>query len=157
MTGMNIVFVCHGNICRSPMAECILKYMLKREGITGVTVESRATSRREESNGIHASAQTQLFNHRIPYYFHRARRLVRSDYEKYDLIIGMDNDNITQIMSIIGADRERKVKLMRDFTTHPGEIADPWVSGNFEITYKQLYVCCKALMASIKESNRCSG
>lgn len=131
-----ILFVCLGNICRSPMAEFMLKDIVKNKGIDNkFFIESRATSYDEENNPMHPKAINKLKEHGICITNKRAQRIQKDDYNNFDFIIGMENSNIRAINNIIGNDRENKVYRLLDFTTNPRDIADPWYTGDFDTTY----------------------
>ena len=153
------MFVCHGNICRSPMAEFIFKYILKNEGVEDFfTVSSSATSTEEIWNGIgnpiYPPAREELERRKIPFSDRRAVQLKKSDYEKYDLFIGMDTANIRNMKNIFGADPEGKVKKLLDYTTRGGDVADPWYTGNFSLTYDNIYEGCRALLKSLNNEKK---
>ena len=133
-----IMFVCHGNICRSPMAEFLLKDMIKKEGLADrFVIASAGTSREEIGNPVHQG--TTYVNKRIS-----------NNYEKYDLILGMDRANISNILRIIGSDPQEKVHRLLDFTELPRDIADPWYTGDFEITYAEIKAGCAALLKHLR-------
>ena len=143
---IKILFVCHGNICRSPMAEFICKEMAK--GLD-VYIESKAVSREEIGNPIYPAAADTLKRHNIPQTAHKARQITREDYEEFDYIIVMEQYNIPRLMQIIGEDDENKVYRLLDFTSHPKDIEDPWYSGNFEKVYNEITAGCRALLQKI--------
>lgn len=150
-----IMFVCHGNICRSPMAEFIFKYLLENEGLTdSFSVASSATSTEEIWNGIgnpiYPPARAELKRQNIPFSDRRAVQLKKSDYEKYDLFVGMDSANVRNMERIFGGDPERKIKKLMDYTSRGGDVADPWYSGNFSLAYEDIYEGCSALFESLK-------
>ena len=148
MKQINIMFVCHGNICRSPMAEIIFNDIIKRKKITGVGVASSATSTEEIWNGvgnpIYPPARRELLSRGYDVPNHRAVQLRREDYGKYDLFIGMDGRNITNMYRIFGSDPEGKVRRLLDFAGG-GDVADPWYSGDFATTYRDILRGCEAL------------
>ena len=148
-----ILFVCHGNICRSPMAEFIFKKMCKEAGKRDVFISSVATSSEEiwsgVGNPVYPPAAKILASHGIDCGDKRAVLLQKSDYDKYDLIIGMDDNNIRNMMRLFGRDPEQKIRKMKDFIGG-GNVADPWYSGEFETTYNEIYESCKALLEQIK-------
>ena len=146
---MKILFVCHGNICRSPMAEYIMRDLLKQEGLTGITVASCATSTEELGNPVYPPAKAELKKHGIPCDGHAARQMTKADYNEYDLILCMDSMNLRNIFRMIGSDPEGKVKKLMDYTTG-GDVADPWYTGNFEITYRDIFSACTALLNTIR-------
>ncbi len=146
-----IMFVCHGNICRSPMAEFIFKDMLKKAHIENdFLVSSCATSTEEIYNGVgnevYPPAKRELAKHGISCEGKRAVQLKKGDYEKYDLFIAMDDYNVRNIMRIFGTDSEGKVKKLLSFTGANGNVSDPWYSGEFDVAYRVIYEGCKALM-----------
>ncbi len=146
---MKILFVCHGNICRSPMAEFVMRDMAKKEKIN-ITVSSAATSTEEIGNGVHPGTKRKLAEVGISTLGKYAVQMTKSDYDRYDLIIGMDNMNIRNILRITGGDPEEKVHKLLDFADG-GDIADPWYTGNFDETYKDVLTGCRALLSRIKE------
>ena len=150
-----IMFVCHGNICRSPMAEFVFKYLLENEGLRDrFEVESSATSTEEIwggiGNPIYPPARDELLRRKIPFTDRRAVQLKKSDYQKYDLFVAMDAKNIRGIHNIFGGDPDSKVKKLLDFVSG-GDVADPWYSGNFEVAYNDIYKGCAALLEYLKE------
>ena len=152
-----IMFVCHGNICRSPMAEFIFKNMLKERGLeSDYYVCSSATSSEEIWNGIgnpvYPPARAELLKHGIKCDGKRAVRLQKSDYEKFDLFIGMDSANICNMRRIFGGDIEGKIHKMMDYTARGGEVADPWYSGRFDITYRDVSDGCKGLLEDLERT-----
>ncbi len=147
-----ILFVCLGNICRSPMAEYILKDMLEKQQIKDqFHIESAATSSEEIGNGMHYGAKNKLEQMHIKYGNHRARQLTKKDYEKFDYIIGMDEANIRNIKRIVGQDKENKIYRLLDFTKNPRDIADPWYTGNFDKTYDDIIEGLNGFMQNQKE------
>ncbi|MGM9936282.1 MAG: low molecular weight protein-tyrosine-phosphatase [Candidatus Ornithomonoglobus sp.] len=139
-----ILFVCHGNICRSPMAEFVLKYMAR--GREDLYIASAATSMEEIGNGVHHGTVRILKQKGIPNPGHRAVQMTRADYDKYDYIIGMDSWNIRNILRITGGDPDKKIYKLLDFSQRGGDIADPWYTGDFETTYRDVYEGCGGLM-----------
>ena len=149
-----ILFVCHGNICRSPMAEYIMKDMVKkRHREQDFVIASCATSTEEIYGGIgnpvYPPAREQLRRHGISCVGKRAVQLKKSDYGKYDLIIGMDSMNIRNMLRILGGDPDGKIHLLKDYTTG-GEVSDPWYSGDFETAFSEIYEGCGAILDSIQ-------
>ena len=146
-----IMFVCHGNICRSPMAEYVFLDMVKKRGLEGVmTAVSSATSTEEIGNDIHYGTKRVLDKYGIPYRRREATQLARSDYGKYDLFVGMDSANIRNMHRIFGADSDRKIVKLLDFA-QSGDVADPWYTGNFEITYRDVCEGCEGLINYLVE------
>lgn len=153
MQKIRILFVCHGNICRSPMAESVMAHMLRENGMDGfVQVASAATSTEEIGNPVHYGTVDVLKRHGIPLIPHRAVQMKRGDYEKFDYIIGMDEWNGRNILRILGSDPEGKVFSLLDFSENPRGIADPWYTGDFDTTYNDIIEGCEALLKKIKEA-----
>lgn len=145
---IKVMFVCHGNICRSPMAEYVLKDMVNKKGVKGdFIINSSATSYEEIGNPVHKGTKNKLYEMGIPCGNHKAIRLTKEDYNYYDYIIAMDSNNLRNIDRIIGADSQNKVYLLLDFTDRKGEsIADPWYTGNFDTTYNDIDEGCRGFM-----------
>lgn len=136
---IKICFVCLGNICRSPMAEFIMKEKLRNLSLTNdFLIKSKATSYEERGNDLYSPAKKKLAERKIPFTRHYATRLEKSDYEKYDYFICMDSSNITNTLRIFGHDPENKIFRLLDFTTNKKDIADPWYTNDFETTYCEL-------------------
>ena len=145
-----ILFVCHGNICRSPMAEFVLKHMAKQAGLEKeFYIDSAATSTEEIGNGPHYGTRTKLAQMGIPCGDHRARRLVRPDADRYDLIIGMDQENLFYMERILGSEARPKIHLLLEWAGLERDIADPWYTGNFDQTYDDIDLGCRALLAAL--------
>ena len=147
-----IMFVCHGNICRSPMAEFVFLDMIKRRGLSDrITAASSATSTEEIGNDVHRGTRAILTKYGIPFTHREAIQLTRADYAKYDLFIGMDSYNVCNMLRIFGSDPENKVVKLLDRTDRGGDVADPWYTGNFEITYRDVCDGCEALISRLTE------
>lgn len=148
-----ILFICHGNICRSPMAEYIMKDLVRKAGLESqFQIASAATSREELGNPVYPPAQRKLAEHGIGCSGHAARQLQNSDYEKYDLLIGMDRANLRDMYRICGGDFADKMHLLLDYTDRPGqEVADPWYTGDFEATWRDVEEGCRGLLNAGKE------
>ena len=151
----NILFVCHGNICRSPMAEFIFKNMLAQRGLSAsFTVASAATSTEEIYNGhgnpVYPPAVRELAKHGISAAGKTAVQLQKSDYAKYDLLVGMDSANIRNMHRILGGDPEGKISLLLDYTNRPGDVADPWYTGDFEATWQDVLAGCRGLLETLR-------
>ncbi len=143
-----VLFICHGNICRSPMAEYVLKHMIKERGVEDmVYVESAATSAEELGNPVYPPARRKLKEHGIDCSGHAARRLKKEDYDRFDMLIGMDEANVSSIRRICG--RDDKVSMLLDYTNRPGSVADPWYTGDFEATWRDVEEGCRGLLDSI--------
>ncbi|MDO4171077.1 MAG: low molecular weight protein-tyrosine-phosphatase [Lachnospiraceae bacterium] len=144
---IKILFVCHGNICRSPMAEFVLCDMVKKAGLENeILVASAATSREEIGNPVHYGTQAKMQQMGIPMTPHRAIQLTKRDYEEYDYIIGMEHWNLRNIGRICGRDTEQKVHLLLDFSDRPRDISDPWYTGDFDTTYRDVVEGCEGLL-----------
>ncbi len=142
-----ILFICLGNICRSPMAEFLLKDMVKKRGIAdNFYIASAATSSYEIGNPVHRGTRTKLAEYGISVSGKTAVQLTKADYDKYDYLIGMDSGNIRDILRIIGSDPQRKVYKLLQFAGSDRNIADPWYTGNFDVTYDDIYEGCNALL-----------
>ena len=145
-----ILFVCHGNICRSPMAEFVMKDLVKKAGLEGqFQIASAATSTEEIGNPVYPPARRKLAEHGICCAGKTARQLTRADYVQYDLLIGMDRANIRNMNRICGGDPEGKIKLLLDFTDRPGDVADPWYTGDFDATWRDVLEGCQKLLERI--------
>ena len=136
---VRILFVCLGNICRSPMAEMIFKDMVEKNNMQKqFHIDSAATSYEEEGNSIHYGARDILNKYNIKILPHKARRIQKEDYAKYDYIIVMEQSNVNNILRIVGEDKENKIHRLLEFSNVPRDIADPWYTGNFEVAYKDI-------------------
>ena len=146
-----ILFVCHGNICRSPMAEFVMKDLVKKAGLEDkFLIESAATSTEEIGNSVYPPARQKLAEHGISCKGKTARQMNSSDYNRYDLLIGMDSWNIRNMNRICGGDPEGKIHMLMDYTNRPGEVADPWYTDDFEATWRDVLDGCLALLKTIK-------
>lgn len=144
------MFVCHGNICRSPMAEFVFLDMLEKRGLSDkITATSSATSTEEIGNDVHRGTKAILTKYNIPFKHREAVQLTRSDYDKYDLFVGMDSANIRNMHRIFGADPNGKIVRLLDLADEPRDVADPWYTGNFEVTYRDVVKGCEALIEHI--------
>ena len=148
---IRILFVCHGNICRSPMAEFVMKDLIQKKGLESrFEIASAATSREEIGNPVYPPAKRKLAQHGIGCNGHQARQMTRSDYERYDYIIGMDRANLRNINRITGGDPKGKISLLLDHTDRTGqEVSDPWYTGDFEETWKDVLEGCSCLLAEL--------
>ena len=142
-----ILFVCHGNICRSPMAEFVMKDLVEKAGLEdSFLIESAATSTEEIGNSVYPPARRKLAEHGISCEGKTARQMTRSDYNRYDLLIGMDSWNIRNMRNICGGDPEGKITMLMDYTSRPGDVADPWYTGDFEATWRDVLEGCRAIL-----------
>ena len=144
-----LLFVCHGNICRSPMAEFVMKNLVREAGLEGqFQIASAATSTEEIGNPVYSPARRELARHGISCEGKRSVRLKREDYVDYDLLLGMDRWNLQNMKRMLGGDPEEKIHLLMDYSQHPGrEVADPWYTGDFETTYRDVLKGCEGLLS----------
>ena len=136
---IKILFVCHGNICRSTMAQSVFTHMVKQKGLEDVfEIDSAATSREEIGNGPHYGTVRKLQQVGIPVISHCARQMTKKDYEYYDYLIGMDTANIRNMNAIAGGDKDGKIYKMLSFAGSGRDVADPWYTGDFDATYRDV-------------------
>ena len=153
---IRILFVCHGNICRSPMAEFIMRDLVEKHGLAdAVEVASAATSAEELGNPVHRGTARILAMLGIDCSEKRARKMQRSDYEAYDYLIGMDRMNVANMNYILGGDKQGKICRLLDLGVNPRDIADPWYTGDFEATYRDVLEGCEALLKRIERHAVC--
>lgn len=151
---IKVMFVCLGNICRSPMAEFVLKDMVKKQGLEKeFYIKSSATSSEEIGNDIHYGTRDKLIQNGIPFTKRKAVKLRTEDYKKYDYIIGMEKSNVINIKRIVGEDVDDKIYRLLDFSDTPRDIADPWYTGNFEITFNDIVEGCNGFLKCLKDKN----
>lgn len=144
---IRVMFICHGNICRSPMAEFVFKDMVAKKGLEDMFyIASSATSTEEIGNPVHYGTRNKLKEYGIETTGKRAVQLKKADYDQYDYLIGMEQRNITNIIRIISKDEHNKVKRLLDYTSNPRDIDDPWYTGDFTKTYDDIYEGCLALL-----------
>ena len=149
-----ILFICHSNICRSPMAEFVMKNLVKKAGLASqFHIESAATSREEIGKPVYPLARRKLEEHGINCSGHAARQLTSRDYDEYDLLIGMDSANLRNMHRICGDDPDGKLRLLMDYTYRPGDVADPWYTGDFEATWQDVLAGCQRLLHELMEGN----
>ena len=149
-----ILFICTSNICRSPMAEFVMKNLVKKAGLEAqFHIESAATSTEEIGNPVYPPARRKLAEHGIDCTGKTARQLTNSDYDKYDLLIGMDRANLRNMHRICGGDFANKLHLLMDYTDHPGDVADPWYTDDFETTWRDVLAGCKGLLERLQPEN----
>ena len=149
-----ILFVCHGNICRSPMAEFVMKELIQQKGISGeYEIASAATSREEIDNPVYPPARRKLAEHGIACDGHAARQMTKQDYEHFDLILGMDHANIRNIQRIAGGDPDRKISLLLDHAGRQGqEVADPWYTDDFDAAWNDISDGCEGLLSELENA-----
>jgi len=146
----SILFVCHGNICRSPMAEFVMKDLVRKAGREAeFHIESAATSTEEIGNSVYPPARNKLAENGISCKGKTARQMTREDYQRFDLLIGMDRWNIKNMEDICEGDDEDKIHMMLDYTSRPGDVADPWYTGNFEATWRDVLEGCQGLLRTL--------
>ena len=142
---IRVLFVCHGNICRSPMAEFIFKDMGSKQGLS---------DRFYIGNPVYSPAREELAKHGIDCKGKRAVQLTKADYDKYDYILGMDHWNLKNMLRILKSDPEDKVKLLLDYSDDPRDIADPWYTGGFDVTYSDVVEGCEAFLEYLKDKKK---
>ena len=148
-----ILFVCHGNICRSTMAEYVMKDLVQKAELEQeFYIDSAATSREEIGNGVHHGTRRKLAQMGVACGEHRARQVTWEDYETFDLIIGMDGANLRNLNRRLKNDPEGKISLLLDYTDRPGDIADPWYTGNFDETWEDVLEGCRGLLEKLKKA-----
>lgn len=145
-----ILFVCHGNICRSPMAEFVMKDLVHKAGLDGrFSIASAAVSTEELGNPVYSPARRELAAHGINCAGKTARLLRAQDYAAWDRLIGMDKANLRAMARLCGPDRAGKLSLLMDYTARPGEVADPWYTGDFAQTFRDVLEGCRGLLADL--------
>lgn len=145
-----ILFICHGNICRSTMAQYVFQDMAEREGrAQEFEIDSAGTSREEIGNDVDYRTRRKLEAEGIRCGHHKARQVTRADYEYYDWLVLMDSENLRGIRRILPEDPEGKIRLLLDWTDHPRDIADPWYTWNFDQAYEEIKEGCQALLAAL--------
>lgn len=148
---IRVMFVCHGNICRSPMAEFLLKDMVQKRGIADrFVIESSATTNEEIGNPVYPGTKKRLAKEGISVEGKVAKRLRRDDYANYDLFIGMDEENMRDMDRLFSGDPDGKVYKMLEFAGTDRDVADPWYTGNFDVTYNDIYDGCIGLLGFLK-------
>ena len=152
---IRVLFVCLGNICRSPMAEYLFKHLVKKENLSNkFEIASAATSSEEIGNDMHYGTKRKLIDLGIAYEKHSARKITKEDYSKFDYIIGMEESNIRAIKRIVGEDNQNKIFRLLDFSKFPSDIADPWYTGNFDKTYIDILEGLEAFFKFLKENSK---
>lgn len=149
-----ILFICHGNICRSPMAEFVMKQLVKQKGLENqFEIASAATSTEEIGNPVYPPARRKLAEHGIRCDGKTARQMTNDDYQHYDHIIAMDHNNLRNLKRMFGEDTEHKISLLMDYTHRPGDVADPWYTGDFEATWRDVSEGCRKLLEALTHND----
>ena len=153
---VKILFVCHGNICRSPMAEFIMKKLVCDAGLKGeFEINSCAVSYEEAGNGIYPPAQQEMRRRGIPFASHRAVRAEAGDYDKYDLFVVMDSSNVRNLTRIFGGDDDGKIHKLLEYTGQVRDVTDPWYSRQFDVAFDDIYAGCEALLLRLTDKSAC--
>jgi protein-tyrosine phosphatase len=148
---IKILFVCHGNICRSPMAEFAMKDLIQKAGLEDqFEIASAATSTEEIGNPVYPPARKKLAEHGIGCAGKTARQLRKEDYVEYDLLIGMDSANLRNMQRICGGDPDHKIHLLLEYAGYTGEVADPWYTRDFETTWRDIEAGCRGLLDELR-------
>ena len=148
---IKILFICHGNICRSPMAEFVMKDLVRKAGLENeFYIASAATSREERGNPVYPPARRKLAEHGISCAGHAARQLTVRDYEAYDLLVGMDSANLRNMHRICGGDPNGKLSLLLSHAGRADDVADPWYTGDFEATWQDVLAGCQGLLGELR-------
>lgn len=153
---INVLFVCLGNICRSPMAEFVFKDLVNKKGISKeFYIDSAATDGYNEKTkeGIYYETKNILKEMNIPFTEHISRKIKKEDYNKFDYILGMEERNVSDILKIVGDDKENKVHRLLDYTEKPRDIIDPWYYGNFDSTYYDILYGCERFLEYLSNNN----
>ena len=151
---VKILFVCHGNICRSPMAEFVMKDLARKAGLEDrFVIDSKAARRDELGNDTHYGTKAKLRQMGIPFTKRRATLISKADYAAYDYLIGMDTANIYDMLQAFGGDPEKKVYMLLDFAGENREVADPWYTGNFDATYEDVVKGCEGLLRFVQKED----
>ena len=149
-----ILFICHGNICRSPMAEFVMKRLVAEAGLSDqYEIQSAATSTEELGNPVYLPARHKLAEHGIGCEGKTARQMTRHDYAYYDYVIAMDRNNLRNLKRMFGEDTDHKISLLMDYTHRPDDVADPWYTGDFEATWVDVLEGCKGLLEYLKKQD----
>ncbi len=147
---IKVLFICHGNICRSPMAEYVMKQLVRERGLEDqFRIDSAATSREEIGSGVYPPARRKLEEMGVPCGNHRAVQVTRQDYDAYDLLIIMDRNNYRNLMRIVRDDPEEKIHTLLSYVGLERDVADPWYTGDFDATYEDVSAGCRALLDSL--------
>ena len=152
---VKILFVCLGNICRSPMAEFAMKDLVRKEGLAAqFEIASAATSTEELGNPVYPPARRKLAEQGISCDGKTARQITKADYAYYDYIIGMDHSNMRNMQRAFDGDPAGKLSLLLDYTDRPGQVADPWYTGNFDATWQDVSEGCRGLLTLLQEQGK---
>lgn len=152
---IKVLFVCLGNICRSPMAEMVFKDMVNKKGLSDkFYIDSAATSSEAVGDGIYYGTRDILKEQGIPFTQHISRQMTKQDYNKFDYILGMEEKNIRNILRIVGEDKEKKIYRLLDFSESPRDIADPWYTGEFDITYYDVEDGCTSFLDHVLKEEK---
>ncbi|MGN0135279.1 arsenate reductase/protein-tyrosine-phosphatase family protein [Anaerotignum sp.] len=155
---IKVLFICHGNICRSPMAEYLFRDMVQKRGISQeFYIASAATSREEIGNGVYPPAKRKLASVGISCEMHHARQVTKADYDTYDYFLVAERYNIPNLMRQIKEDPEHKVHRLLDFSAHPRDIADPWYTGDFDTTYDDIMEGLEGFLAYLEKEKKRNG
>ncbi|MBQ0037360.1 MAG: low molecular weight phosphotyrosine protein phosphatase [Clostridiales bacterium] len=147
---IKVLFICHGNICRSPMAEFVMKELVRQQGREDeFYIASAATSTEEIGNGVYPPVRKLLRAHGMDCGGKTARQMTAADYDAFDLLIGMDEANVRNMKRICGGDRDGKIKMLLDYTDHPCAVADPWYTRDFEATWPDVNDGCRGLLRQL--------
>ena len=148
-----ILFVCHGNICRSPMAEFVMKHLVREAGLAdNILVESKALHRDEIDSDTHRGTREVLRAHGITFTKRSATLMTATDYDAFDCIVGMDTENMRDLARLTGGDPQGKVHRLLSYIGEERDVADPWYTGNFEVTYRDVNAGCRALLRTLTEN-----
>ena len=149
-----ILFICYGNICRSPMAEFVMKDLVEKAGLShAFEIASAATSTEEIGNPVYPPARRKLKEHGLDPAGKRARQMKKQDYDSYDLLIGMDRWNLRNMERICGGDPENKMRLLLSYTDRPGDVADPWYTDDFDATWRDVSEGCAGLLEDLRKKH----
>lgn len=152
---IKILFICHGNICRSPMSEFILRDMVKKQGLSDLFhIASAATSREEIGNPVYPPARRKLKEHGIDPIGKTARQMTRQDYQDYDYLLAAERYNISNMLRITGGDPDHKISRLLDFSDRPRDIDDPWYTGDFDTAWADIVEGCEAFLAYLKREGK---